>query len=203
MKCIVLLLVLAACKHGSTPATTEYEEARTALAADDEPAPPYDGAALQKALIAERAGEAGDERRVAEAEGDSSQLSIALADLAVRRRFIRTLEVCESKRRLCPPRLDDPAWPYTADSEGDPKLDVPLRFDLASWQQVTAELHGRACACRTLACLDSMEVALARLESRPTEEVQADDAAIGSITRARACMALLRGRRAMPKIATE
>ncbi len=204
MKCIVLLLVLAACKHGSTPATTEYEEPRTTLAADDEPSPSYDGAAVQKALIAERAGEARDERRVAEAEGrDPEALSVALADLAVRRRFIRTLELCESKRRLCPPRLDDPAWPYTADSPGDPKLDAPLRFDLASWQGVTAELHGRACACRTLACLDSMEVMLARLETRPTDEVQADDAAIASITRARECMSRLRGHRAMPKIAAE
>ncbi len=202
MKCIVLLLVLAACKHGSTPATTDIQDVHTTLADDTEPAPSYDTAALQKALIAERAGEARDESLVADAS-DPDKLRVAMADLAVRRRFIRMLELCETTQRLCPPRLDDPAWPYTADSEGDPQLEVPLRFDLASWQQVTMELHGRSCACRTLACLDSMEVAISRLETRPTSDVQADDTAVLEITLARECLARLRGKRALPKIATD
>jgi hypothetical protein len=156
-------------------------------------------AAVQKALIAERAEEARGERLVAEA-GDPDKLRIALADLAVRRRFIRILELCETKGRLCPPRLDDP--PFAA-GDADPKLDVPLRFDLVSWQKVTVELHGRSCACRTLACLDSMEVTLAQLETRPTDEVQADETANLEITRARECMSRLRGKRALPKVATE
>lgn len=202
MKCIVLLLVLAACKHGSTPATTDIQDVHTTLADDTEPAPSYDTAALQKALIAERAGEARDESLVAEA-GDPELRAAWMANLAVRRRFIRTLELCESKQRLCPPRLDDPAWPYTADSEGDPKLEAPLRFDLASWQQVAAEIHGRSCACRTMACLDSMEVVISRLEIRPTDEVQADDTANLELTLARECMARLRGKRALPKLAAD
>jgi hypothetical protein len=199
MKCIVLLLVLAACKHGSSPATTNFEDVHTTLAEDDESPHSYDMAAVQKALIAERAEEARGERLVAEA-GDPDKLRIALSDLAVRRRFIRILELCETKGRLCPPRLDDP--PFAA-GDADPKLDVPLRFDLVSWQKVTVELHGRSCACRTLACLDSMEVTLAQLETRPTDEVQADETANLEITRARECMSRLRGKRALPKVATE
>ena len=197
MKCIVLLLVLAACKHGSSPATTDLGEVHTTLADDSEPPPPYDTAAVQRALIAERAGEARDERLVAEAEaGDPDKLQAALANLAVRRRFIRVLESCESKGRLCPPRLDEPAWTHAADYEGDPKLDVPLRFDVASWQKVTVELQGRACACRTVSCIDSLDVTIAKLESRPTDEVQRDDDATAAITRARECLFRLRGRRA-------
>ncbi len=199
-----VLLVLAACGHGSTrKATAEYSEAHTSLAADDEPSPAYDTAAVEMALIAERAAEAKNERLVSEAEAsEADRLRIALADLAVRRRFIKILEVCESQKRLCPPRLDEPVWPYLSDSEVDPKLDVPLRFDLKSWQRVTTELHGRACACRTLACIDSMDATIGRLESRPIEEVQADDSATMELTRARECLLRLRGKRAI-KIATD
>lgn len=207
MKCIVLLLILAACKHGSTPArpSSDTGGAHTALADDAEPPPPYDKAALGMALIAERAAEAKAERQVADAEtaGDTLRLERALADLAVRRRFIAILEVCEAQDRLCPPRLDEPVWPYLADSDEDPTLDVPLRFDLASWQKVTAELHGRACACRTLACLDGMDAMLIRLETRPTDEVQADELATTELTRARQCLMRLRGKRALPRLARE
>jgi hypothetical protein len=125
-----------------------------------------------------------------------------MADLAIRRRFIHILELCESAGRMCPPRLDEPPWTLAVDSEEDPKLDVPLRFDLASWQKVTAELHGRACACRTLACIDSMDATLARLEQRPVDDVQADETALVSVTRARDCLFRLRGKKKLPRVAT-
>lgn len=174
------------------------------MAEDDEPPPAYDQAAVGMALIAERAAEVKNEREVREAEaGDPDQLRIALADLAVRRRFIAILEICEAQGKLCPPRLDEPAWPHGPDYEGDPKLDVPLRFDLASWQKVTAELHSRACACRTLSCIDSLDVTIHKLEGRPTDEVQGDEAATTSITRARACLFRLRGRKTLPRVAVE
>jgi hypothetical protein len=87
------------------------------------------------------------------------------------------------------------------DIEGstDPKLDTALRFDVASWQKLSAELFGRACACRTLACVDSMFVAIEGLETRPMPDVQADETASQSITRARECLYRLRGLRATPR----
>jgi len=207
MKCIAVLLILAACKHGSTPErpSADTGDVHSALATDEEPPPSYDQAAIGKALSTERAAEASAEREVSEAEAgsDDHRLRIAVADLAVRRRFITILELCEAQSRFCPPRLDEPPWPYEADSEVDPKLDVPLRFDLASWQKVTAELHGRACACRTLSCIDSMDATIERLETRPVDEVQADDTATVELTRARECLFRLRGRKPLPRVATE
>lgn len=172
------------------------------MAPDEEAPPPYDKAAIGKALSTERAAELRGERAVAEAEtgGDADRLRTALADLEVRRRFIHILELCEARDKMCPPRLDEPPWPYAVDSDEDPKLDVPLRFDLASWQKVAAELHGRACACRTEACLDSMEATIKRLETRPVDDVQADETANVEITRARECMFRLRGRTRIPRV---
>jgi hypothetical protein len=208
MKSIVLLLILASCKHGSTPAppssSTTAAEEHTSFA-DEDPPPPYDKAALGVALIAERGAEAKAEQVVndAEAAGDEERLQRAIADLAVRRRFIAILEVCDAQTRLCPPRLDEPSWPYLADSDEDPKLETPLRFDVDSWRKVTAELHGRACACRTLACIDGMDAMLTRLESRPMQEVQADESASSGLTGARDCLMRLRGKKALPKLARE
>jgi hypothetical protein len=172
-------------------------EVHSTLADDVEPPPPYDKAALQIALIAERASEAKAETALADAEatGESDRIRVSRDNLAVRQRFIQTLEVCESQDRMCPPRLDEPAWPYAIDSEADPKLDVPLRFDLASWRKVTAELHGRACACRTMTCIDSFDATIGRLEGRPMEDIQDDDAATTSLTRARECLFRLRGKK--------
>jgi hypothetical protein len=200
-----LLLALTACSGGSAkPASIQDITYHTELAADEEPPPPYGKAELEKALIAERAAEARGEREVGDAEdGDPDALRIAVADLAVRRRFIRVLELCEANARMCPPRLDDPPWHYAVDADTDPKLDVPLRFDLDSWKKVADELHGRACVCRTLDCVDSMETAIARLEVRPMPDVQADDEATTSITRARECLMRLRGLTELPKIVTD
>lgn len=206
MKCIGVLLILAACKGGSSPnPVTDPTEVHTSMAVDDDPPPPYDKAALQMALIAERAAEAKGEAAVSEAEkdGDLDRLQVVAANLAVRRRFIAILEVCQAETKLCPPRLDEPGFPLAVESEEDPKLDVPLRFDLASWQKVTNELHGRACACRTLQCIDAMDASLGRLEKRPIEEVQADDAALTSLTRARECLFRLRGKRAIPRVVAD
>jgi hypothetical protein len=206
MRVLPLVLALAACKTGGTPSTGSGVSDITyhsALAEEDgEPPPGYGHAELQKALIAERAAEAAAEQNVEalEAGGDPDPLNAARADLAVRRRFIATLEVCEQTGRYCPPRLDDPAWSFDMESEADPKLETALRFDLDSWQKVAAELHGRACACRTLACVDSMNVAIDKLEKRPMPEVQADEAASIEIMRARDCLFRLRGKRALPHL---
>ncbi|MEO8554474.1 MAG: hypothetical protein ABI678_31075, partial [Kofleriaceae bacterium] len=163
---LLVVMALAACgsPQGLQTATPAPPEPHTQLATDDDPKPTYDKAALEKALIAERGAEATNERRVADAEqkGDGDGLRIAVADLAVRRRFIATLETCQQNQRLCPPRLDDPPA----------ALDAPLRFDLASWQKLTTELHGRACACRTQACLDATDDQLNELEQRPMQDVR-------------------------------
>ncbi len=163
--------------------------------------PTYGTADLQKALIAERGAEARGEALVTELEakdGTDDRLRLATADLAVRRRFIASLEACEATGRFCPPRLDDPPWAFDPDPDVQqaPKLDVALRFDLASWQKIASELHGRACACRTISCVDSMTVAIEQLEPRPMPEVQGDEAATQSITWARECLFRLRGKKA-------
>jgi hypothetical protein len=164
--------------------------------------PTYGKPELQRALIAERAREATGENLVAELaakDGDGAsddRLRVALADLAILRRFILTLEACESAARHCPPRLDDPPWTFEPDPDHaiPPPLSAALRFDLDSWRIVATELHGRACACRTLACVDSLGVAIDQLEIRPMPEVQGDEAATLAITRARECLFWLRGK---------
>jgi hypothetical protein len=203
VRSLALLLALAACRTGSARGGSE-EITYTATAApadDDEPAPGYGKADLEQALLAERAAEARAEHELRELEaGDPLRAHAARTDLAIRRRFMAALERCEARGRACPPRLDEPAWQYALDADLDPTLDTPLRFDRESWRAVTSELHGRACACRTQACIDSMEVAIARLEQRPMPDVQADEAAIESITWARTCLARLAGRRALPRL---
>jgi hypothetical protein len=177
------------------------------LASEDLFAPTYGKADLEKALIAERGAEATGERIVGELEAKAvdgpgeDRLRVARADLAVRRRFIASLEACEAWGQACPPRLDDPPWSYDPDPDGPqvaPKLDADLRFDLASWQKLSAELFGRACACRTIACVDSVGVVIDQLETRPMAEVQGDEAASLTITRARECLFRLRGKTATP-----
>lgn len=174
------------------------------LADDDVYKPSYGTPELQRALIKERGAEATGERRVAELEagtGTDDQLRVAVADLAVRRRFIASLEACERSGLACPPRLDDPTWAFDPDPDGGPqapKIDAALRFDLESWQKIAVELHGRACACRTIACVDGMGVAIDQLEARPMPEVQGDEVASQSITRARVCLFRLRGKKAIP-----
>ncbi len=176
------------------------------LAEEDRFVPSYGKAELQRALIAERGAEASGERKVRDLEAlvasgatmaGSDRLRVALSDLAVRRRFIASLEACESQGQWCPPRLDDPPWMFDPDPDagGTPPLEAPLRFDLDSWRVIAAELHGRACACRTLGCIDSLDVAIEQLEKRPMPAVQDDDAATLSVTRARECLFRLRGKK--------
>lgn len=198
----LLCLVLAAACGGSTPPPQHAGAGDTGitthnqLAGEDEYQPSYNKPDLEKALITERAAEATGEKAVMDADfkGDDDAKRAATADLAVRRRFIASLENCQSEGRDCPPRLDEPAWTYDASSDADPKLDTPLRFDLDDWQKVTAELHGRACACRTAACVASMDAAIDTLETRPMKEVRADEASSLSVTRARECLTRLGGR---------
>src|SRR5688500_12225716 len=190
MRWLLLGLALCACKTGSATGPTSGGDEITyhgsgGLAEDDVFKPAYDKSDLRDAFATERAAETALETRVRELEtgGDSDQLRVAQADLAVRRRFIASLEACESTGRACPPRLDNPAWDFDIEKDVDPKLETNLRFDLTSWQKVATELHGRACACRTLSCIDSMFVAIERLETRPMPDVQGDEAATVSITR--------------------
>lgn len=172
------------------------------FAEDDRFVPSYERRELARALERERGAEASAERIVAElaarepTETVDDQLRVAHADLAVRRRFIQMLETCEATGRWCPPRLDDPPWAYDPDPPQPiaPPVTAPLRFDLASWRTLAAELHGRACACRTLACVDSVSVAIHELEQRPMPDVQGDHDASVAITRARRCLHRLRGR---------
>lgn len=175
----------------------EQAAPHTQLAADDTYQPSYGKAELERALIAERGAEATGERQVGdlEAKDDADGLRVALADLGVRRRFIASLEACQAAGRDCPPRLDDPPWRFDVEVEGArPPLDAPLRFDLDDWRKLAAELHGRACACRTIGCVDSLGVAIDELEPRPMQDVRGDEAASASITRARECLFRLRGR---------
>ncbi|MBA2544250.1 MAG: hypothetical protein H0V17_31690 [Deltaproteobacteria bacterium] len=197
---------LIACGGGSGAGRSGPVESGTIakLAEDDQLVPTYDKADLQRALIAERGAEATAERQIRDIEalvaaGSTSagtdRLRVALVDLAVRRRFIATLETCETQGRWCPPRLDDPVWVYDPSGEDPVPLDAAQRFDLDSWRTITTELHGRACACRTQVCVDGVDVALAQLEGRPMRAVQDDDAAIQSVTRARECLFRLRGKK--------
>ncbi len=199
---LLLVGLLVACTHGSaTPAggpTTGGETGiatHESLAVEDTYQPTYGKADIEKALIAERAAESTGEKAVMDADfkGDDDAKAAAAADLAVRRRFIASLEACQATGRTCPPRLDEPAWSYDITSDADPKLDAPLRFDADDWRAVSAELFGRACACRTTACVESMEVAIGKLETRPMPDVRGDEAASLSITRARECLVRLRG----------
>jgi hypothetical protein len=168
------------------------------LADADDYTPEYGRSELEKALITERAAEVSQRQHVArlEAHGSADQLRVARADLGVERRFIATLESCETEGRYCPPRLDDPAWSfdYDADTPVAPPVTAPLAFDLSGWRVLAAELHGRACACRTMVCVDSVGVAIDQLERRPKPEVEGDETASRAITRARECLYRLRGR---------
>lgn len=162
--------------------------------------PSYGKGELQRALERERGAEATAERVLAELEASEratdDQRRVAAADLGVRRRFIAALETCERTGADCPPRLDEPPWSYDPDPPAPiaPPVTANLRFDLASWRTLAAELHGRACACRTLACVDSLGVAIDQLEPRPMPDVQGDEVASLSITRARTCLFRLRGK---------
>lgn len=200
---------LAACGGGAGGGTTTPVNEPIAggeLADEDRFVPTYGKADLSRALIAERGAEAAAERQVQEIEAlvaagstpaGTDRLRVALVDLAVRRRFIATLEACEQAGRFCPPRLDDPPFSFDPASDvGTPvPLDAAMRFDLDSWRAIAAELHGRACGCRTMGCIDSMGVAIDQLETRPMQAVQGDEAATLSITRARECLFRLRGKK--------
>ena len=198
---LYLLFTIAACSSGLPPARApgagEQGIVTHAAFPDDEDAvaPGYGKSELEKALAVERGAIEAGEKHVGEVADDSAGLRVAVADLDVRRRFLAELEDCQANGRHCPPRLDEPAWSYDVDSAAAPKLDSPLRFDLEDWRKVTDELHGRACACRTQVCIDSLTVAIDVLEKRPMPDVQADDTAIASITKARECLFRLRGRR--------
>jgi hypothetical protein len=208
---------LAGCPGPSSgaPPANPGDVQHSTLADEDAYKPSYGRPELQRALISERGIEASLERRLGELEARrdagavdpalDDQLRVALADLGVRRRFIATLEACEAAGRWCPPRLDDPPWAYDPDPDRptEPPLGAPLRFDLDSWRTVAAELYGRACACRTLGCVDSVGVAIDELEPRPMPMVQRDDQATIDLTRARECLFRLRGKAPMPAVAAQ
>jgi hypothetical protein len=193
-----MLVAFLGCGGGNPthPRQPDDPGAHSQLADEDRFVPTYGKPELQKALIAERGIEATAERMIAdlEAKDDQERLRVANADLAVHRRFIAALEECEAHGDWCPPRLDDPPFAFDPDGEKPPPLDTPLRFDLESWRKVSSELHARSCACRTIACVDNVGIAIDQLESRPMPDIQADDAATIAITRARECLFRLRGK---------
>jgi hypothetical protein len=200
---VLTLAVGCAGSSGARPPPSDPDDqARSALADEDTYRPTYGKAELQKALIAERGAEATAERRVADLDARPSdslvgdQLRVAVADLAVRRRFIQALEACDASGRWCPPRLDDPPWAFDPDPDRptDPPVTATLRFDLEGWRGLAAELHGRSCACRTLGCVDGVGVAIDQLELRTALAVQGDEVATLAITRARECLFRLRGK---------
>jgi hypothetical protein len=158
--------------------------------------PSYGKPELEQALATERAALDKAEATLAQlAEtGTDDQLIVATADAGVRRRSIAQLSACLHSGRWCPPRLDEPAWAFDVDAGGAPPIDAALRFDVVGWRAIASELHGRACACRTLACIDSMIVAIDVLEARCTPDVDGDEAAAQSVTWARECLFRLRGR---------
>lgn len=200
-----MLALAVGCAGGTgarPPPTDPDDQARAALADEDAYKPTYGRPDLQKALIAERGAEATAERRVADLEARQAdsligdQLRVAVADLAVRRRFIQALEACDASGRWCPPRLDDPSWAFDPDPDRptDPPVTATIKFDLEGWRGLAAELHGRSCACRTLGCVDSVGAAIDQLELRTALAVQGDDVATLAITRARECLFRLRGK---------
>lgn len=194
MNVVRLLFVLAvACSSPQHAPFQGATEPHSTLADEDEVRPTYGKADLEKQLIAERGAEATNERRVAdfETKGDDDGLRVAIADLAVRRRFIAALEACQAGGHMCPPRLDDPPWSWDVDGTAPPPLDVKLTFDLDGWNKIASELHGRACACRTLACVDGLTVAIDVLEAKRNGD---DDTSTAAVTRARECLFRLRGR---------
>jgi hypothetical protein len=163
---------------------------------DDLYKPGYLKADLDKALAGEQAKLATLEQRVAAAEATSGDdFRVLLGDLGVRRRFVASLEACAASGRDCPPRLDEPAWSFEPDSDAKPPLDAALRFDREDWIKLASELHGRACACRTVACIDSFTAVIDQLESGPTREVSGDETAAQSIVWARECLFRLRGKK--------
>lgn len=205
--CLALVGCVActAASPARPPPVDPADAPHSTLADEDTYPPTYGKPELQNTLSAERVALTTLERQVAQLEAKEPDaaaddpLRVALADLAVRRRFIATLEACEAAGRWCPPRLDDPPWAFDPDRDPsmEPPLTAPLRFDLDGWRGLAVELHGRACACRTIACVDSVGVAIDQLELRPAQSIQGDEAATTSITRARECLFRLRGKAAI------
>jgi hypothetical protein len=202
----VALVAVVGCGGGAaspSPAATPRapgDRAHSVLAEDERYRPSYGKAELAAALTTERATVAVGERQVGELEARSSagddRVRAAKADLAVRRRFVGALEACDADGRWCPPRLDDPPWTYELETAPavDPPMTATLRYDLASWRVLADELHGRACACRTIACVDSVSFAIDTLEQRPVAVVRGDEVASGSLTWGRECLFRLRGK---------
>ena len=179
------------------------DRAHAGFAAEELYRPPYGKEELAAALTAERAAATVNERQLGELEARSApgddRVRAAEADLAVRRRFVAALEACADDGRWCPPRLDDPPWSYPPETAlaADPPMTAELRYDLASWRALAAELHGRACACRTRACVESLDVAIDQLEPRPVAVVRGDEVATARLTWARECLFRLRGKAAL------
>jgi hypothetical protein len=208
MRALALVAMLSACGGPTSVSTAGATEPGGAGAGSDQPVSDPNLATHETFLTEDDIAPSGYgrpdlDRAIAAEHAALDTADTALATLAndpkpdrgVRQRFVATLESCRDSNRRCPPRLDDRPFAYDPASDKDPKLDTPLRFDLEDWRNVTAELHERACACRTLACVDAVDAAMNALEARPMPQVTADDAAITSLTRARACAMRLRGRR--------
>ncbi len=143
------------------------------LADDDEYKPPTARPRLDRALITERGLEAAAERIMGELEaaGNIEKLEAARGDLAVRRRFIATLEACAASKRKCPPRRADPPFALVIDGRATPP---PARHSAALRSRGLAEGHRWSCtvarvrAARWRASMVS-KVAIAQLETQPAD----------------------------------
>jgi hypothetical protein len=159
--------------------------------------PSYGRADMERVLAEERRALA-EGQATAEAlmlqKGKAVELSLALADLSVQRRYIEAMESCRDHGVWCPPRLGLTWTLRDGDVDVPVSLDAEQRFDLESWRKLTRELWARGCDCRSMRCVDAMTRTVDVLEARPTAEVQGDHEASVALTGARTCLWRLRGK---------
>jgi hypothetical protein len=195
----VILLAGAAC--GGAQSSERYVEPTSRPEGIDAEAvevrPSYGRAEMERVLGEERRaladGSAAIEALAAQ-RGKAVELAVAIADQGVRQRYVLALESCRDHGAWCPPALGL-SWTLHDESADVPvSLDAELRFDLASWRKLAAELWARGCDCRTMRCVDAMTHTIDVLEARPTLEVQGDHEASVAVTGARTCLWRLRGK---------
>lgn len=158
--------------------------------------PTYGRQEMERVLVEERQAHAAAAAVLAslmEQRGKSVEISLKLADLGVQERYLEALESCRARGVWCPPRLGM-AWTIREDQDVPVSLDAEVRFDLASWRALTAELWARGCDCRSMACVDAMTQTIDALELQPTPEVRGDHEASAALTGARTCLWRLRGK---------
>jgi hypothetical protein len=120
---------------------------------------------------------------------DDLRLVAMNADRAVLAGAVALLERCLDKTGTCPPALTT-----TPDPDFDPDARPPS-LDVAGWRIVAARLHAAACGCRTMACVDGYTETLRVQEAANDDATDGDEVASASVTAARECLWVLRGKR--------